>query len=53
MQLYVVHVVRAALKYVLAKDSDEVIADLKKIDLPSGDGRRSRRGPRQICSSVG
>ena len=31
VQLCVVHLVRAALKYVVDKDSDEVIADLKKI----------------------
>jgi putative transposase len=31
VQLCVVHLVRAALKYVVDKDSDQVIADLKKI----------------------
>ena len=31
MQLCVVHLVRAALKYVVDKDSDAVITDLKKI----------------------
>jgi putative transposase len=31
VQLCIVHLVRAALKYVMDKDSDEVIADLKKI----------------------
>jgi putative transposase len=31
VQLCIVHLVRAALKYVMDKDSDEVISDLKKI----------------------
>jgi putative transposase len=31
VQLCIVHLVRAALKYVVDKDSDQVIADLKKI----------------------
>jgi putative transposase len=31
VQLYVVHLVRAALKYVTDKDSDTVATDLKKI----------------------
>jgi transposase-like protein len=31
MQLYIVHLARAALKHVPDKDSDQVTADLKKI----------------------
>ena len=31
VQLCIVHLVRAALKYVVDKDSDQVIVDLKKI----------------------
>ena len=52
VQLCIVHLVRAALKYVVDKDSDQVIADLKK-DLPGRDGGRSRRGPGEFCSSLG
>ena len=52
VQLCIVHLVRAALKYVVDKDSNAVIADLKKI-YQAATVARSRTGARRFCSSLG
>ena len=52
VQLCIVHLVRAALKYVVDKDSDAVISRLEE-DLPGRDGRRSRGGPRRVLLKLG
>ena len=52
MQLCVVHLVRAALKYVVDKDSDAVVTDLKKI-YQAATVLEAEAGPRGFCSSLG
>ena len=51
VQLCVVHLVRAALEYVVDKDSDAVDHRPEE-DLPGRDGPRSGAGPRGFCSSL-